>query len=89
MKIKYLFLIFVIVLMTGCGDKEYKEKENDRMITIYTGFVLSIYVDNETCIEYLSRANGGIIAMYDSDGNIKLNNKCLSNEGIEYVKSDN
>lgn len=35
------------------------------------------YVDKDNCVIYLSRYQGGVTPMYNSDGSLKLDKKCL------------
>lgn len=80
MKSKCLILIIIILLITGCGDIEYTENENDRISSVYNGAIINIYVDSETCVEYFRSYQGGVTVMYNQYGSIKLNDGCLNNK---------
>lgn len=72
---KKIFVAIIAVTMSfilfGCGyNKTEVDKENNdgRMSLIYNdGFVI-IYVDNETGVQYFSRANCGSCVMVDEYG---------------------
>lgn len=61
---KLVILIIPIILLCGCDSDE-------------DGVIYNKYVDKDNCVMYLSRYQGGITPMYNSDGSLKLNKKCL------------
>lgn len=63
---KLIILIIPIILLCGCDSED--------------GAVYNKYVDKDNCVMYLSRSQGGIIPMYNSDGSLKLDKKCLKGE---------
>lgn len=80
------FRLFIIVLsiliLCGCerADNEYSEnKELDK--TFY------VYVDKDTCVEYFASYGmynaGDIHPIYNADGTLKLNKKCLKDKKEE------
>lgn len=75
---KIILLAITLLMLTGCGNKEYQYDANNRLSTIYTSTILTIKVDTETCVEYIDRYEGGISVMYNADGTIKLNEECLN-----------
>ena len=64
LKIKIIIITLLVLLLTGCSLTS-GEYEQDK------------YVDKDTCVVYLTRYHGGISPMYNQDGTLKLDKKCL------------
>ena len=70
--ITILLLAIMALCLTGCGGKSrevsQEEAENRRISCIYSDAVITVYRDNETGVQYLSRYNGGTCVMVKPDG---------------------
>lgn len=66
---KKLSILIIVLFLCGC--------ENDSLAS----GVYNKYIDKDTCIIYLSRYEGGITPMYNQDGTLKVDNKCLESKG--------
>lgn len=66
---KKLSILIIVIFLCGC---EIDSPESA---------VYSKYIDKDTCIIYLSRYEGGIIPMYNQDGTLKVDKKCLESKG--------
>ena len=62
---KILLLITLILLLSGCSIESVR---NPQMVN---------YVDEDTCVIYLTRYEAGITPMYNQDGTLKLDKECL------------
>lgn len=58
---KIIILVSFIFILCGCG------KPLD----------MDTYTDKDTCVMYIHRYKGGISVMYNADGSIKTNHKCM------------
>ena len=75
---KICLLLTLILLLCGCEkiqENEYSES------SYYIGDRFTLYVDEETCVEYFvsnGAYNEGIVTpKYNQDGTLKLNKKCM------------
>ena len=62
---KIIILISFIFILCGCQN---------------VNFEMDTYTDKDTCVMYIHRYRGGISVMYNADGTIKLNQKCVRNK---------
>lgn len=69
--IRKLSILIIVILLCGCE------------IDSSGSAVYNKYIDKDTCIIYLSRYEGGITPMYNQDGTLKVDNKCLESKGEE------
>lgn len=77
-----ILIIMITVLLTGCSNnqkEEYINKNNDRFIIVYNDLNKSIYVDKETCVEYIFTYKSGGSVIYNSDSSVKINEECVKN----------
>lgn len=63
---KIILLTMAVFMLTGCHSMATLE--------------IDTWVDKDTCVEYLTRYQGGINPMYNQDGTIKLNEECLNDK---------
>lgn len=77
-------IIFIIVLLLLCGCENNQENEYSES-SLYIGNRFTLYVDEETCVEYFVSAgaynNGNVLPRYNQDGTLRLNKKCLLDKG--------
>lgn len=82
---KMLLLIITLLCLTGCGAKPISDdKTNETSYYIQDSRLFDIFVDKETCIEYIlydSGYKGGIIPRLNVNNTLKLNEICLKDEG--------
>ena len=82
---KILLLIILTLFLTGCGDVPISEdNNNETSYYIQDSRLFDIFVDKETCIEYIlydSGYKGGIIPRLNVNNTLKLNEICLKDEG--------
>ena len=81
---KIILLIIPLLLLCGCEGKpvnEYSESSS------YIGVRFTIYVDEDTCVEYFvsdgSYNTGDVYPRYNQDGSLKVNNKCMNDKESE------
>ena len=83
---KFLLLVIIIILLTGCGAESINKKHetNDTYyIQDSLNFEFYVDVDKETCVEYIifnGGNHGGITPRLNADGTLKLNKICLKDE---------
>ena len=81
---KFLLLVIIIILLTGCGAESINKKhETNDTYYIQDSLNFDFYVDKETCIEYIifnGGYRGGITPRLNADGTLKLNKICLKDE---------
>ena len=81
---KFLLLVIIIILLTGCGAESINEKhETNDTYYIQDSLNFDFYVDKETCVEYIifnGGYRGGITPRLNADGTLKLNKICLKDE---------
>lgn len=71
MKRIMIMLAISTLFISGCKSNHINSTDDD---TIF------IYTDSETCVEYIKYAvgyKGGITVRLNTDGSIKLNEKCM------------
>ena len=68
-----LLSLILVFLLSGCVPYNTSEINMDssdgRMTLLYNDGICVIYQDNETGVQYFSRANSGSCVMVDSEGN--------------------
>lgn len=79
--IKFSLVSIMILMLCGCSEqKENKYSEE----TNYMGSRFTIYVDDETCVEYFvsngSYNSGNVLPRYNENGTLKLNHKCIEDK---------
>ena len=79
--IKFSLVSIIILMLCGCSkQKENKYSEE----TNYIGSRFTIYVDDETCVEYFvsngSYNSGNVLPRYNENGTLKLNHKCIEDK---------
>lgn len=82
---KKILLLIVPLLLTGCGAEPISEnKTTETSYYIQDSALLDIYVDKETCVEYIIfnvYYNGGsVTARLNANNTLKLNETCLKNK---------
>ena len=77
---KIILLAIAVIMLTGCGNVDYEYSKDYRMSEVYITANVTIRVDTETCVEYISEYNRGTTVMYNQDGTIKLNKECLNDK---------
>lgn len=81
---KFLLLVIIIILLTGCGAESINKKhETNDTYYIQDSLNFDFYVDKETCVEYIifnGGYRGGITPRLNADGTLKLNKICLKDE---------
>lgn len=79
---KKICLILILVLLL-CGCEKNKENEYSEG-SYYIGNRFTLYVDEETCVEYFvsngTSSIGIVTPKYNQDGTLKLNKKCIEKE---------
>lgn len=74
---KLIFLVVIILLTTGCSLDSENVSAQPNVKYIQDRPDIYLYVDKETCVEYLFyTSHGGLIPRYNSDGSLKLNDIC-------------
>ena len=81
MKKIFLIITIFITLFCLCGcDKHQENKYSEG--TYYSGDRFTIFVDEETCVEYFVSEGGynrgDVMPRYNQDGTLKINKKCLN-----------
>lgn len=81
---KILLLVVPLLFLTGCGAEPInKTKTKNFTYYIQDSDLFDIYVDKESCVEYLRYAygyKGGITPRLNADGTVKLNKICLESK---------
>lgn len=81
---KFLLLVIIIILLTGCGAESINKKhETNDTYYIQDSLNFDFYVDKETCVEYIifnGGYRGGTTPRLNADGTLKLNKICLKDE---------
>ena len=82
---KILLLIISLMILTGCGAKPISEdKATETSYYIQDSELFDIYVDKETCIEYIifnGYHRGNAMIRLNADNTLKLNETCLKDKG--------
>lgn len=81
---KIILLLTLGLLLTGCDAEPINGNEtNETSYYIQDSELFYIYVDKETCVEYIifnGAYKGGIIPRLNIDDTLKLNEICLKNK---------
>lgn len=75
-------LLIIIIIFCLCGCEKHQENEYSQG-TYFMGDRFTIFVDEETCVEYFisngSYNIGNVMPRYNQNGTLKINKKCLNN----------
>lgn len=81
---KKILLLIIPLLLTGCGAEPISEDNtNETSYYIQDSGLFDIYVDKETCVEYIifnGYHKGNAMARLKVDNTLKLNETCLKNK---------
>ena len=81
---KILLLVVPVLFLTGCGSEPINKTETkNSTYYIQDSDFFDIFVDKESCVEYLRYAGGyrgGITPRLNADGTVKLNKICLESK---------